>query len=105
MSNIHASAESVSDKLDGEVDGKQLSYRLMALLHASNIFSLRNGDGTYPYPEGANVSSSLLDGFTTLAKILGRTFVAVDGKEYDIWDAVMTLLNAHLTPPPTPVGH
>lgn len=94
--NVNASAESVSDKLDGEVNGSQLSYRLMALLHESNIFSLRNGDGSYPYPEGPNVSSSLLDGFTTLAKILGRTYKASDGKVYDVFDILATLLEAHL---------
>jgi hypothetical protein len=82
--NINASARSVSDKLDGEVNGQQLNYRLMALLHECSIGSLRNGDGTYPYPEGPNTSSSLLDGFTTLAKIVART-----NKNDDLWDAVM----------------
>jgi hypothetical protein len=82
--NIHATAQSVSDKLDGEIDGTALPYRLMALLQECSIGSLRNGDGTYPYPEGPNTSSSLLDGFTTLAKIIART-----NKGDDIWDAVM----------------
>lgn len=94
--NIYASAASVSDKLDGQEDGSQLSYRLMALLQESTIFSLRNGDGSYPYPENPNVSSSLLDGFTTIAKIVGRTYKASDGNVYDVFDILATLLEAHL---------
>jgi hypothetical protein len=94
--NVNATAESVSDKLDGEADGAQLAYRLMALLQECSIFSLRNGDGTYPYPEGPNVSSSLLDGFTTIAKIVGRTYKASDGNVYDVFDILATLLEAHL---------
>ena len=82
--NANASAQSVADKLDGEVNGQALSYRLMALLHECSIGSLRNGDGSYPYPEGPNTSSSLLDGFTTLAKIFART-----NKGDDPWDAIM----------------
>lgn len=94
--NIDASPASVSDKLDGQASGSQLSYRLMALLHESTIFSLRNGDGSYPYPEGPNTSSSLLDGFTTIAKIVGRTYKASDGRVYDVFDILATLLEAHL---------
>jgi hypothetical protein len=87
--NVNASAQSVSDKLDGEVDGQQLIYRMMALLQECNIGSLRNGDGSYPYPEGPNKSSSLLDGFTTLAKIFART-----NKGDDPWDAIMKTRDA-----------
>lgn len=94
--NSNASAQSVSDKLDGQSNGAQLAYALAALLSESNIFSLRNGDGSYPYPEGPNVSSSRLDHVTTLAKVLCRTYKASDGKVYDVFDMLATVLEAHL---------
>lgn len=95
--NVNASAQSVSDKIDGEVDGQQLAYRLVALLEPSKIFSLNS---SYTYPEGPNTSSSALDIITTVAKVLTRTYVASDGKTYDLFDAVMTILESHLTPVP-----
>jgi hypothetical protein len=92
--NINASAQSVSDKLDGIIDGTPLSYREVEFLVPSQIFGLSS---SYPFPEGQNgPDSSALDQVCTLAKVLTRTWVGPDGKTYDIWDAVMTLLNAHL---------
>lgn len=87
--NLNATAKTVADKLDGLVNGSALDYREMALLWECAIGSLRNGDGTYPFPEGPNKSTSLLDGFTTLAKIIART-----NEGDDIWDAVMKTRNA-----------
>ncbi|MDY0113714.1 MAG: hypothetical protein RBS21_05495 [Corynebacterium sp.] len=98
--NINATAQSVSDKLDGTADGSPLPYRAVALLHPSEIFSLSGtvaGVTAYPYPEGPNTSTSILDGFTTLAKILGRTYVASDGKTYDVFDMLATLLEKSLS--------
>lgn len=91
--NINATAETVSDKLDGLQDGQQLPYRLVALLEPSAVFSLGT---TYPYTEGPNVTSSQLDMTTTLAKVLTRTFTASDGKTYDVFDILATLLEAQL---------
>lgn len=88
--NANASPESVQDKLDGEINGQPLPYDLVDQLRKSKIFSLRNGD--YPYPEGENVSSSFVDHENTDSKIIARTHVASDGHEYDLWDAVMTIL-------------
>ncbi|PBA43505.1 hypothetical protein CKJ63_03325 [Mycobacterium avium] len=93
--NIGATAQSVSDKLDGEIDGQPLDYALAALLQPSQRFSLRPG-GSYPYTEGPNASASRLDQITTLAKILARTYIAADGNEYDVFDILTVLLDAHL---------
>lgn len=92
--NIDATAQSVSDKLDGQQDGQDLSYALVHMLEPSALFGLSS---SYPDPEGRNHSASRLDQVTTLAKVLTRTYVASDGKTYDIWDATMTLLEAHLS--------
>jgi hypothetical protein len=93
--NINASAQSVADSVAGtDGNGNALSFRLVSLLQPSAIFGLGT---SYPFPEGPNTSPSQLDQTTTMAKILTRTFVASDGKTYDIWDAVMTLLEAHLS--------
>lgn len=95
--NANANAASIADKLDGRINGQPLDYCLVTLLHKSGIFSLR--DGSFPQPEGENTSPSRLDQITTLAKILSRTYVASDGHEYDIWDAVMTVLESVLSNP------
>lgn len=89
--NAGASPESIQNKLDGVENGKPLSYRQVALLQPSKIFGLNT---SYPYPEGPNTSSSQLDQQTTQAKILTRTYVASDGKTYDLFDAVMTILES-----------
>lgn len=90
--NANATAASVADKLDGEINGQQLAYALAGLMYPSTIFGLRNGDGIYPYPEGPNASSSRLDQVTTLAKVLCRTYTAKDGKTYDVFDMLATIL-------------
>lgn len=92
--NANANANSIADKLDGQVNGQPLSYDVVTMLTPGTVFGLR--DGTYPQGEGPNSSSSLIDKVTTLAKILSRTYVASDGKTYDLWDATMTLLEAQL---------
>lgn len=94
--NINATADSVSGKLDGvDQNGARLPYRLVALLEPSGAFSLNT---TYPYPEGPNTTSSQLDMTTTLAKVLTRTYKASDGKTYDVFDMLATLLEGHLKP-------
>jgi hypothetical protein len=92
--DINATAESVSDKLDGQVNGTPLSYDEVAMLRKSSIFTLRNGD--YPYQEGANTDPSFIDHVNTLAKILTRTWVGSDGNEYDVADAIFSLLKTEL---------
>jgi hypothetical protein len=92
--NINATPQSVADSLAGTADGSPLSFRLVALLQPSEIFGLGS---SYPFPEGPNTSPSQLDQTTTMAKILTRTFVGSDGKTYDIFDMLATLLEAHLS--------
>jgi hypothetical protein len=91
--NINATAQSVSDKLDGEVDGQPLPYDQIDQLQVAEKFSL---SGTVPgitpvkYPEGENVSPSFIDHVNTLTKEFARVYVAAaDGKKYDPWDAIM----------------
>jgi hypothetical protein len=93
--NANATAQSVADQVAGtDGNGNALSFRLVALLQPSEIFGLGS---SYPFPEGPNTSPSQLDQTTTLAKILTRTFVASDGKTYDVFDMLATLLEAHLS--------
>jgi hypothetical protein len=98
--NINATPQSVADSLAGTVDGSPLSFRQVAMLAASEIFSLSGdveGVTPYPFPEGPNTSTSAFDNITTLSKILTRTWVGPDGKTYDLFDAIMTLLNKQLS--------
>lgn len=97
MANENATPKTVSDKLDGldDATGNRLPYRLTALMLPSTVFSLRPG-GNYPYTEGPNVSASLVDQVVTLAKVLARTYIASDGKTYDVFDMLATLLEAEL---------
>lgn len=97
--NANATATSASDKLDGIANGQPLSYDQVAMLRKSTIFALRNGD--YPYPEGENTDPSFIDHTNTLAKILTRTYVGPDGHEYDVGDAIFTLLKAALKANPS----
>lgn len=106
--NVNATARSVSDKLDGEVDGKPLPYDLVDQLETAEKFSL---SGTVPgvkpvaYTEGENVSSSFVDHTNTLTKVWARKYLAEDGKLYDPWDALMEILDyvlAQKATPPTP---
>lgn len=96
--NADATAQSVSDKMDGLVDGQPLPYAIVAMLAQSKIFSL---DKSYPEPEGANTGSSRLDQITTLAKVLTRTWEGPDGKVYDLFDAVMSILKWVLAEAPS----
>jgi hypothetical protein len=74
-----------------------LQWALVAMLYDANILGLSKD---YAYKEGSNVSSSRLDQITTLAKVLTRTHTHADGNDYDIWDAVQTLLKWVLTQSP-----
>lgn len=70
-----------------------LPYALVARFYDGNLFG-RNKD--YAYPEGPNVSSSRLDSITSMDKLLTRTHKHVDGNEYDLWDAVQTIVKSIL---------
>lgn len=90
--NVDASAQSVSDKLDGlDSNGNALPYRMAAMLYEANLLGL---DKDYAFPEGANASPSMEDQSTTLAKLLTRKLTLADGNQYDLWDAVMTAAKA-----------
>lgn len=87
--NINATAQSVADKLDGvDGNGNQLVYRKAAMLYEANMFGLGKD---YAFIEGPNVSPSMQDQSTTLAKLLTRKLTLADGNQYDLWDAVMTI--------------
>lgn len=96
--NAGASPQSVSDMLSGtDGGGGQLAFRKAAMLYEANMFGL----GTdYAFPEGANVSSSLCDHGTTLAKLLTRKLTLPDGNQYDAWDAIMTAAKAAILSTP-----
>lgn len=87
--NANATAQSVADQLAGTSNGNGLSYAEVAFLYNANLLGLAKD---YAFPEGSNVSFSRLDQITTLAKILTRSHLHVDGNTYDIWDAVQTIL-------------
>jgi hypothetical protein len=71
-----------------------LPYALVARFYDANLFG-RNKD--YAYPEGSNVSASRLDSITSLDKLLTRTHKHADGNDYDLWDAIQTLVKYVLT--------
>ncbi|TDH46252.1 hypothetical protein E2F47_27270 [Mycobacterium eburneum] len=90
--NADATAQSVSDKIDGiDGDGNQLPYRKAAMFYEANVFGLSKD---YAFPEGANTSPSMEDQSTSLAKLLTRKHTLADGNQYDLWDAIMTLAKA-----------
>jgi hypothetical protein len=87
--NVDATAQTVSDKLDGtNDDGQLLGYRRAAMFYDANMFGLSKD---YAFPEGSNVSPSLLDQGTSLAKLLTRKQTLADGNDYDLWDCVFTM--------------
>ena len=93
--NVNASAQSVSDKLDGlDSTGNQEPFDIVAMLYTANLLGLSKD---YAFPEAANTSSSALDHVNTLAKILTRTHKHADGNTYDAWDALQTVLKWVLT--------
>lgn len=61
--NANASAQSVSDKIDGEINGSPLDYRVV------NQLSTWTGNGQLDPPESPNSTTSVLDVITTLGKI------------------------------------
>jgi hypothetical protein len=80
--NVNATAETVSDKLDGtNTDGQILGYRKAAMFYDANMFGLSKD---YAFPEGPNTSPSLLDQETSLAKLLTRKQTLADGNNYDL---------------------
>lgn len=92
--NVNASPQSVSDALAGtDGNGNALPYRKVAMLYDSHMFGLSKD---YAFPEGPNVTSSEFDEETTEAKLLTRTRKMPDGNDYDIHDAIFTLLKATL---------
>ncbi len=93
--NANATAQSVSDKLDGiDGNGNAEPYDVVAMLYDANLLGLAKD---YAFPEGPNVSSSALDHVNTLAKVLTRTHKHADGNTYDVFDAVQTILKWVLT--------
>lgn len=87
--NVDATAQSVSDKLDGvDGNGNELPFRKAAMFYEANLLGLSKD---YAFPEGANTSPSMEDQSTSLAKLLTRKHTLADGNQYDLWDAVMTI--------------
>jgi hypothetical protein len=99
MANENADPRTVSDKLDGldDASGQAQPNRLAAMLYTAHMFGLPKD---YAFPEGANVSPSMLDHVTTLAKLLTRKQKLADGNEYDLWDCVFTITKYVLSQAP-----
>jgi hypothetical protein len=70
-----------------------LPWALTAFFYDSHLFGLKKD---YAFPEGANVSSSRLDQTTSMAKLLTRARTMPDGNDYDLHDAVFTILKSVL---------
>ncbi len=88
--NVGATAQSVSDKLDGIGATGPLSYREVDQLAPMAIFGLAS---SAPYPEApSQTTTSVLDVTTTLGKIHTATYQASDGNTYNEFDALMTIL-------------
>jgi hypothetical protein len=97
--NADATAESVADSISGtDGNGVPLAFDQVAMLYAAHILGLSKD---YAFAEGSNTSPSEIDHVTTLAKVLTRTHLHVDGNTYDIWDAVQTILKSVLLTNPT----
>jgi hypothetical protein len=73
--------------------GQALPFRLAAMLYDAHMFGLAKD---YAFPEGSNVSASMADQVTTLAKLLTPKKKMPDGNDYTLWDATMTNCKANL---------
>jgi hypothetical protein len=95
-----ADAESVSrDNAGIDASGHWLPWRRVHLLRNAEVGDLgtvTNGDAENP-----NVSSSLYDHVTTLAKVLARRYV-YNGQPYDLWDMVTIMFRDHMDAKPKP---
>jgi hypothetical protein len=91
--------QDVANHLNGNTGAGSpaLPEALVAMLYDANLLGLSKD---YAYKEGSNVTSSRYDQLTTLAKVLTRTHKHSDGNDYDIWDAVHTLLKIGLAANP-----
>lgn len=86
--NADATPQSVSDKLDGlDGNGNIETFANVAMLYDAHILGLAKD---YAMPEGPNVSASVIDHVTTLAKILTRKVTLEDGNSYDAFDMLAT---------------
>jgi hypothetical protein len=93
--NDAAGPADIANKFDG-VDGatgRALQYRLYAWGYEAHAFGL---PVDYAYPEGQNVSASMGDGVTSLAKLFGRKKTLIDGNQYDSWDMLVASAKAAL---------
>lgn len=88
MANENATAGTVFNQIIGADNntGAAQQFRLSAMFFTAHAFG-RNKD--YAFPEGANVSASMADHATSLAKLMTRTYVMPDGNEYDAWDMLV----------------
>lgn len=85
----------VFDQVNGlDPNNNGLPYAEVAMLYDAHLLGLSKD---YAFPEGGNVAFSRLDQLTTLAKILTRTHSHADGNDYDVWDAIQTILKWVLT--------
>lgn len=85
--------QNVDNLMNGSSGTAALPEALVARFYDSNLF----GRGTdYAYPEGPNVTSSRYDSITSVDKLLTRTRKMADGNDYDLHDAVFTILKSVL---------
>lgn len=89
--------QDIENALNGSDGTAALPYALVARFYDSNMFG-RNKD--YAYPVGPNVTSSRLDSITSVDKLTTRTRKMADGNDYDLHDAIFTLLKVALAANP-----
>lgn len=86
--NAGATPQSLSDAEAGtDGNGVALPWRKAAMLFTARMFGLGKD---YAFPEAPNVSTSVFDQVTTLAKLQTRTALLADGNTYDIYDMLRT---------------
>jgi hypothetical protein len=93
--NDAAGPADIANKFDG-VDGstgKALQYRLYAWGYEAHPYGL---SVDYAYPEGQNVSASLGDAATSLAKLFGRKKTLQNKAQHDAWDMLVVAAKAAL---------
>lgn len=101
--NDGADASTVANKFDGvnPATGAALQYRLYAWGYEAHGFGL---GVDYAYPETSNVSASLGDAGTSLAKLFGRKRTLPDGNQYDAWDMLVASARAAVRTYPDIMG-
>lgn len=89
--------QDILNLFNGSDGTRALPEALVARFYDSNMFG-RNKD--YAHPEGPNTTSSRFDSITSMDKLLTRTRRMADGNDYDLHDAIFTILKSVLAASP-----